>query len=389
MVVLALETVTRAGSVAIATDNTVAATAGDPSRTHGERLPGEALDWLTTHGHSIHDVDRFAIVVGPGSFTGLRVGVAAIQGFALATGRPVVPVPTLDALAAGLMFSDRPEPGTVVAACLDGQRGDVFFAAWSINGGGSWPDEHAVAVEPGVGSPESFVSHLASLADRRIVVVGEAAARAATELARLGAALVPDTGPLAGIAARLAAASPERAVAPHALRPIYIRRPDAVLARERADLQIGRATPADLPAVEALQRQTFTNPWSADSIRWELEHTDVARLYVVRTPANQQVIAYCACWMVFDELHVNSLAVDEHRRRQGIATRLLREVLRDSVAQGARSATLEVRQSNEAARRLYEGLGFQVEAVRRDYYQQPREDALILWHRNLAVPDRA
>ena len=383
MVVLALETVTRAGSLAIATDDTYDATAGDPARTHGERLPGEALDWLAAHGHTIHDVDRFAVVVGPGSFTGLRVGVAAIQGFALATNRPVVPVPTLDALVAGLMFVDRPAAGTVVAACLDGQRGDVFFAAWAMNGG-TWPDESPVAVEPSVGPPEFFVSRLAGLADRSLVVVGEAAQRVGPELSRLNARIVPAAEPLAGTAARLAAGAPERAVAPHALRPIYIRRPDAVLARERADLQIGRASPADLPFVEALQRQTFTNPWSADSIRWELEHTDVARLYVVRTGGDPRVIAYCACWMVFDELHINSLAVDERWRRQGVAQRLLRDVLRDAVAQGARSATLEVRQSNEAARKLYEGLGFQVEAVRRDYYQQPREDALILWHRKLA-----
>jgi tRNA threonylcarbamoyl adenosine modification protein YeaZ/ribosomal-protein-alanine acetyltransferase len=384
MVVLALETVTRAGSLAIATQHTVDARVGDPARTHAERLPGEALDWLTAHGATIHDVDRFAIVVGPGSFTGLRVGVAAIQGFSLATGRPVVPVPTLDALAAGLMFTDSLEPGAVVAACLDGQRSDIFFAAWSMNGGGTWPDQHPVAIEPSVGPPESFVTRLTALRDRPIVVVGEAAERVAGDLARLGARLVTTHGPLAGVAARLAAVSAERAVAPYALRPIYIRRPDAELARERAELQVGRATAADLPSVEALQHQTFTNPWSADSIRWELEHTDVARLYVVRTPSDHQVIAYCACWMVFDELHINSLAVDEGRRRQGIARRLLREVLRDSVAQGARSATLEVRHSNEAARKLYEGLGFQVEAVRRDYYQQPREDALILWHRKLA-----
>jgi ribosomal-protein-alanine N-acetyltransferase len=142
-------------------------------------------------------------------------------------------------------------------------------------------------------------------------------------------------------------------------------------------------TPSDLAAVDRLQRQTFTNPWGVDALRWELEHTDVARLYVAETPAGE-VVAYCACWMVFDELHINSLAVDEPWRLQGIARRLLVDVLADAVRSGARTATLEVRESNAAARALYEGLGFRVEGVRRDYYQHPREDALVLWHRRLA-----
>jgi len=95
------------------------------------------------------------------------------------------------------------------------------------------------------------------------------------------------------------------------------------------------------------------------------------------------LIAYCACWMVFDELHINSLAVDPARRRHGVARRLLRQVFRDAVASGAGSATLEVRHSNAPAIALYEGLGFRGEGVRRDYYQDPREDALILWNRRL------
>jgi ribosomal-protein-alanine N-acetyltransferase len=135
--------------------------------------------------------------------------------------------------------------------------------------------------------------------------------------------------------------------------------------------------------VDALQRQTFTNPWGAEAIRWELENTDVSRLYVMHD-AGGALVAYCACWMVFDELHINSLAVDEELRRHGLARRLLRHVLADARVSGAHSATLEVRQSNQAARMLYEGLGFHVEGVRRDYYQDPREDALILWHRDLA-----
>ena len=150
-----------------------------------------------------------------------------------------------------------------------------------------------------------------------------------------------------------------------------------------ANVVITRAAPEDLASVEALQRRTFSNPWGIDSIRWELEHTDVARLYVMRL-TNGHVIAYCACWLIFDELHINSLAVEESWRRRGLALRLLKTVIAESVSAGARSATLEVRRSNDAARALYEGLGFRVEGVRRDYYQQPREDALLLWHRALA-----
>jgi ribosomal-protein-alanine N-acetyltransferase len=142
------------------------------------------------------------------------------------------------------------------------------------------------------------------------------------------------------------------------------------------------AGPDDLKGVERLQQQTFTNPWGADAIRWELENTDVARLYVAAEPGGE-LVAYCACWVVFDELHINSFAVDPAWRRRGFARRLLRRVLDEGAAAGARSATLEVRNSNVPARKLYEGLGFQVEGVRRDYYQDPREDALILWHRGL------
>jgi ribosomal-protein-alanine N-acetyltransferase len=114
-----------------------------------------------------------------------------------------------------------------------------------------------------------------------------------------------------------------------------------------------------------------------------LANSDVARLYALSGPKGE-LLAYCSCWMLFDELHINSLAVDEGWRRRGLARRLLKEVFREAVAAGARSATLEVRQSNQAARALYEGLGFVVEGTRRGYYQSPREDALILWHRRLA-----
>lgn len=135
-------------------------------------------------------------------------------------------------------------------------------------------------------------------------------------------------------------------------------------------------------AVAALQHQSFSSPWSAESIARELRETPVSRLYLLEE--GERLLAYCACWVIADELHINSLAVSPDVRRQGRARRLLRDVFRDVVSEGVSAATLEVRRSNLAARGLYEGLGFRVEAVRADYYVAPREDALILWHRRLA-----
>jgi [ribosomal protein S18]-alanine N-acetyltransferase len=150
------------------------------------------------------------------------------------------------------------------------------------------------------------------------------------------------------------------------------------------DLVITRATADDdLSEISALQARTFTNPWSAESLRWELKNTDVARLYVMRQDA--RVVGYCACWIIIDELHINSLAVDPDLRRRGLASRLLRAVASDAVAAGATKATLEVRRSNTPAIGLYEHLGFAVEGIRVGYYEQPVEDALILWCRMLAA----
>jgi len=141
---------------------------------------------------------------------------------------------------------------------------------------------------------------------------------------------------------------------------------------------------ADLDAVVALEAESFASPWTRDMLARELEHSDVARVYVLRRP-DASVAAFCACWVFVDELHINTIAVDPAHRREGLATRLLHAVLADVASQGVVRATLEVRRSNEAARRLYEGLGFIIEAVRANYYVRPGEDALILWRRNLGA----
>src|SRR5579863_1136343 len=100
MHVLALDTTERAGSVALVTDGRVMVErSGDPARTHAQRLPGDILRLLDDAGVSLGAVDVFAIASGPGSFTGLRIGIATLQGLALVNRRRIVPVSALEALA--------------------------------------------------------------------------------------------------------------------------------------------------------------------------------------------------------------------------------------------------------------------------------------------------
>ena len=142
----------------------------------------------------------------------------------------------------------------------------------------------------------------------------------------------------------------------------------------------------DLDEVVALEALCFTNPTTRDMFKWEAEKSDVSHAFVLRDASDRRMLAYCAVWVIFDELHINTLAVHPARRRQGLASILLTHVLADAVTRGADKATLEVRRSNDAARRLYDRFGFTVEGIRPAYYRNPIEDALILWRTGLRSP---
>jgi ribosomal-protein-alanine N-acetyltransferase len=156
---------------------------------------------------------------------------------------------------------------------------------------------------------------------------------------------------------------------------------------ERLQYSISRLAPDDsLDDVVSLEAQSFSNPWSREILARDLQNPDVSRVYVLRT-GNGALLAFCACWVIVDELHINTLAVTPAMQRRGLATRLLRHVLAEASAAGGRRATLEVRRSNAAALRLYEQLGFHLAGVRRDYYSNPVEDGLILWSSELGALD--
>jgi tRNA threonylcarbamoyladenosine biosynthesis protein TsaB len=227
MLILALDTSSAGGSGALLRHGRgPVVRGGDPSRSHGEQLPGQLMTMLDDEAVALHDVDLFAVSIGPGSFTGLRVGIATIQGLALASGKPVVPVSTFEALAWQARTASEP-----VATWIDAHRGEVFAALFSPG--------RQLLCEPSSVTPAATLDAWSTELGKAnaIQFVGSGAVRYQDVLEqRLGArAIVASDVPLlAGAIAEIAATEPSRGVRPHAIAPLYVRRPDAELARDRA-----------------------------------------------------------------------------------------------------------------------------------------------------------
>ncbi len=246
--VLGIETSTRRGSAALVEDGRlVAHRSHEQPNAHAERLLPLVSELLRESGWSPATLDRLAVGVGPGSFTGVRVGMALAQGIALGLAVPVVGVPSLAAMA---MAVPQAIPGRRLA-CLDARRGAIFVAVYS-------PEARA-ASEPLVMPRERFAPLLADLlGEGPLVVLGEVVSELGIDAAsgRAGAG-EPGSGPVRYVAsdadlpdarwvAMLALATEPSPLGP---QPLYVREPDALLPAEPPD-SLARRLSLDLVAAD-------------------------------------------------------------------------------------------------------------------------------------------
>ena len=149
-----------------------------------------------------------------------------------------------------------------------------------------------------------------------------------------------------------------------------------MVARPPLRLRIEPMRIEDLPAVHAIERASFDAPWPPEAYRNDLETNRLAQYLVARV--DDEIAAYGGMWLMVDEGHIITFAVHPSWRRQHIGGRLLLSFLDLATDRGAHEATLEVRLSNIAARRLYEKYGFRPVGLRPRYYSDNGEDALIM-----------
>ena len=359
MKLLALDTAMAACSVAII-DTDLALPLAEAflamERGHAEALAPMVQEVMAESGLKFSDLNRIAVTTGPGTFTGVRIGLAMARGLGLALGIPVAGIDTLSAIAANA------GSGAPVLVAADARKGEVYTALYSSGGE--------------VLRPPAVVRTAAAMADipRGALVIGTAADAviAASGLDHLIRSRAGDL-PVAANFGRLARALPE---------PLYLRAPDAkpqaASQRGTAPLQFRTATPLDAGLFAELYAECFDNPWDATAFAQLMAMPGAMPVVAIETGIP---VAFALLRQAADEVEIITIGTRPFARQRGVAKAMLDHQFTELLTSGAAAAFLEVAQSNVAAQALYRSCGFSEAGVRSGYYERPgstREDAIVM-----------
>ncbi len=307
-------------------------------------------------------LDLIAVSTGPGSYTGVRVGIASARSIASASGKPLSGVSSFDCIRAGVT-----ESGPLLVA-LETRRSDLYIQLFDIDG--------RVLDTPAVVSEAELIARFGG--NPPILVAGDAAERAAAMLENARIAAAPRHADAAKVA-EIAAFRWLSEKTPRPADPVYLRPPDARTVAERA------AAPTRLiscgfshgPVLSILQQRCFEERWSAEAMNVLLSQPGVVGILLVAQGA-ENPMGYGLMRVVAGEAEILTFGVDPRYRRAGHGGRILAEILARARTLGVRALFLEVAEKNAAARALYESRGFRLAGRRIGYYRGPRgvDDAL-------------
>ncbi|HMM05700.1 MAG TPA: tRNA (adenosine(37)-N6)-threonylcarbamoyltransferase complex dimerization subunit type 1 TsaB [Clostridiales bacterium] len=373
MKILAFDCSSKTMAAAIGEGPTVlaAAEAAD-NRNHAPYLMPMIDGLLAKTEMKPQDIDVIGVTVGPGSFTGLRIGIATAKGFGDMLNIPLIPLSSLDALA----LNYKGYHGILVPI-LDARKSQVYAAVYDNRNG----EMKKILKDTAVSPLTELAAELGGFDD--ILFFGDAVENWRGEIEecygeRCSFGVDPYHG-IRGEALIALTAGAERAVSSEELLPVYLRSVDAVA--KFADFTVDEMKAADIEELLVLEKTAFPVPWTENMFKNELTNA-YGHYWVLRS--NQHVTAYGGFWLVCDECHITNIAVHEDFRRQGQGKAILEHLIQMAQLYGAHDITLEVRPSNEAALTLYKSHGFLQKGLRKHYYEDNGEDAIIMW---LHLPD--
>lgn len=388
---LAIESATDHVEVAVLGDGEIplAHEREDVAWGHTRRLTPLVERALERAGVTPGALSWVAADLGPGSFTGVRVGLATAEALALASGAALLGAPSLAALALTAAMTR-----ALVVPLVPAGRRDSYAGLYRADARGRVTQLAAPRVGPlpdlleAVGEARALLGREAV----RFVGPGVAREREALESAWPGGTAHPwRHDGLSAIDLAIAARTPELALLGgpgpgEPPRPLYVRPAQAeerVRREALADdpIALRAFAPGDVAAVAAIEREVFRDPWPESFFRSALAHPLSHARVAVRLGSDGNeaaIVGYSIAWLGGGQGHLDNIAVIPRERRRGVARRLLEDVLERARAAGDATLTLEVRVTNVAAQALYRAYGFRLAALRRGYYRDNREDALVM-----------
>ncbi|MGE3875014.1 MAG: tRNA (adenosine(37)-N6)-threonylcarbamoyltransferase complex dimerization subunit type 1 TsaB [Parvibaculaceae bacterium] len=329
-------------------------------RGHADALAPMIKEAVDEAGIGFPDIERIGVTLGPGTFTGVRTGIAMARGLALALDRPVAGIDTLSAIAANAGSGKAP---LVIAA--DARRGEVYFAV-------------AGASAPPLVLPVGEAAHRLPAGESFILGTGAEALIAkapAGRLVRLPDGDLPDARNFAS----LCAAIPPAGVPPE---PLYLRPPDAKpqarASRALPDVTIREAQAGEAPILAGLHAECFDNAWAAAEFA-KLMAMPGALTYLACE--GDEPLAFLLARRAAGEAEILTIGTRPFARRRGAAGSLMSRLAEDLRKTKEARLFIEVAADNEAGRALYAREGFTVAGRRKAYYEMPggaRQDAIVM-----------
>ncbi len=374
MKILAIDSSGLTASAAVATEEAVLAEyTTNYKKTHSQTLLPMIDEIIRMTETDLATIDAIAVSAGPGSFTGLRIGAATAKGLGQALKKPLIAVPTTEMLAWNLCGT-----GGVICPLMDARRSQVYTGLYRWNRESAAMDcltaQCAVPVEEviaGVNRRGEPVTYLGDGVDAYREVLEKMTAvpffLAPLHLGKQRAAS------LAACAFGYAAKGGLQTAAEFV--PVYLRKSQAEREREEKSRKLRRMSAEDVAEVAALEAENFSRPWSAAAFEGLLSDEN----YIVLVLREAEMLAgYCVLLCAGEEADITNVCTAAPVRGQGVATALLTALMKEGSARAVKQYFLEVRQGNQAARALYKKLGFQETGIRKDYYEEPRENAVLM-----------
>ena len=387
MRVLAIDSSGLTATVAVVEEEqTIAEYTINYKKTHSQTLLPMIDEMVRMTEVDLSAVDAIAVAGGPGSFTGLRIGSATAKGLGFALGKPLVSVPTVDAMAYSVYGCE-----DIICPIMDARRSQVYTGIYTFVPETAAEGSHemryrfkVVRVQMAV-SVEELIRRL-NVYGKRVVFLGDGVPVYRDMLAeglKVPYFFAPSymnrqrAAAVGALGIRYYQEGRYETAAEH--KPEYLRMSQAERERTQREKnavpEVRGMTMEDGAAVAEMEHQLFPDAWSEKSVLETLEQPDTICLMAEKAG---RAAGYLLAYTVAGEVEIARIAVAKELQRQGVARTLLDELETLCKSRGVRKVLLDVRAGNAAARALYTKAGFAEDGIRQRFYDDPTEDAVLM-----------